>query len=485
MAAHGAPMTRLRRLKAIDDVKAEDVARLVTGTGARVLMLEPDGDIPGAHDMAEVGIGLHHVEVVRPTASTDLAPPPRPAHRIDASIIEDHLPNGLTVWLAPDSSAFSIAARVVMPLDVGNGSTRDLATQAAGFLRAQAVSDTDAVRTVRWYQSVGVPVKWMVGETAAVFGVDGFALFGDWHVWNLAWTLVDGTYPPWLDSLAGSQRPATDDPPDALTVLARRLRGDTAADSPVFASRDQLAQFRASHFDPARATLIVTGNFDVEAMRREIRTLFGRWKSSGVKPAPPTVTHASPGFVAVPVVHSATLDIAIGFAGSTGAPAADAVLGEILSDRLRTIREGLGISYGVHAVIDRDVILHGSVEPGYAAEAAKAMLDVIKSVRDGDPAFVADFVAARKRVLAAALAEFSGPSAHAGELVRAAIEGHGLGELDRTVEEIRTVSIDDVRRIAEHDLHPEGMIVVVRGRSDAIKAAMSAFGAAGFDTVTR
>jgi hypothetical protein len=139
----------------------------------------------------------------------------------------------------------------------------------------------------------------------------------------------------------------------------------------------------------------------------------------------------------------------------------------------------------VDAAIDRDVILRGAVEPAYAAEAAKAMLDVITNVRDGDAAFVADFVRARKRVLAMALAESTGASARAHELERAAIGGHGLGELDRAIEEIRTVSIDDVRRIAARDLRPDHMIAVVRGDQAAIKAAMTAFGAVGFDTVTR
>jgi hypothetical protein len=489
LAARGERMTRFRRLMAIDAVTADAVTRWVTGKGERVLMLEPDGDVGGAHDLAEVTAGLHHVEVVRPDDSTDLAPPPAPARRVDASIVEDHLPNGLTVWLAPDPSAISVDARVVVPFDIGQGAARDLATQAVLFLQPYVVEGTDDAKTVHWYRSVGARVLVDLPDRAAVFRISGPALFGDWHVWNLAWTLVDGIYPNQLDNYAGiSTTLAGAEAPDAFTVLMRRLRGETAAHKLVIASRDQLQQFRQAHFDPAHATLIVAGNFDVAAMQREIRGLFGRWKSAGTPAAPPASAKAAPGFVAVPVLHSAALEIAVGFAGEPTAPseaAARAVLSELVNDRLSVIRESLGISYGMQATVSRDVMLGGGVEPSYATEAAHAMLDAIKNLRDGDPAFVADFVSARKHVLATALAESTGASARAHELQRAAIDGKGIGELDRRIEAIRTVSIDDVRRIAARDLQTDHMIVVVRGETEAIKDAMAAFGAAGFETVTR
>ena len=80
---------------------------------------------------------------------------------------------------------------------------------------------------------------------------------------------------------------------------------------------------------------------------------------------------------------------------------ARAVLNEILRDRLRVIREGLGISYGVRAhSIDEAVLVMGSIDPAYAAEAARAIVAELAYVRSEDPGFALDFSRARKRVLA-------------------------------------------------------------------------------------
>ncbi len=128
--------------------------------------------------------------------------------------------------------------------------------------------------------------------------------------------------------------------------------------------------------------MIVTGKFDVPAMRKEIETLFGRWRG-GKKVARQVETPPGPrirSFVAIPA-SSTTIDIAIAFAPGKATRSeriARAVLNELLDDRLRVIREELGVSYGVSAMVDdASVIVGGSVEPAFAKDAATAMMTEI------------------------------------------------------------------------------------------------------------
>jgi predicted Zn-dependent peptidase len=165
--------------------------------------------------------------------------------------------------------------------------------------------------------------------------------------------------------------------------------------------------------------------------------------------------------------------------------AARAVLGELIEERVRLLRERLGISYGVSAYVGPAVLVGGAVEPAYAAPAVRSLLDAIAAVRAGDPQLAADFARARKRVLARRLAEPLGASARASELHRAATTDQGLGALDTEIDAVRNVDLDAVRAIAQRDMRPENMIAVVRGDPDAAKAALAAFGASSFDTVTR
>jgi predicted Zn-dependent peptidase len=302
---------------------------------------------------------------------------------------------------------------------------------------------------------------------------------------------VFGAYPAFIDDYAGKKLlPKEAEPPPTEEVLARRLGIEPPIDTIGLVSRATLETFRAHSYVPARATLIVSGNFDLAKMRHEVRTLFSQWHSADAASAlPPSMPVAQPGFVAIPVLHANTLGIAIGFASAQRTSHADdaarAVLIQIISERLRVVRESLGASYGMFSTYNGGVVVGGDVEPAYAAEAAHAILDALAHVREGDAAFVADFVSARKYVLARALAQPLGASARAAQLQRAVEAGHGVGDLDAETEAIRTLDIKTVRDVAARELKPERMITVVRGTPDAIRAALAAFGATAFDTVTR
>jgi zinc protease len=303
-------------------------------------------------------------------------------------------------------------------------------------------------------------------------------------VWNLAWTVLHGTYPAQLDTLSRS----SDDPKikarsrtSALSVARQRLSGasDPARELIVHPAK-VLEKFRRSAYRPERSTLIVAGKFDVAAMRAQIESLFGTWRGADNKEfagvaRDPAGSVASN--VVLPADDARTVEIAIVFPMNAGDQPTRDVLAEILDERLRVIREGLGVSYGVDANSDRtSLVIHGSVEPAHAAVAAGAIAVEIERLRTWEASVVEDFARARKRLLVRALARPAGAANRASELERIAVAGEPVDALGRSVEAIQTMTIDEVKRLAEATLGSGRRIVVARGSARAAEAAVRATG---------
>ena len=301
---------------------------------------------------------------------------------------------------------------------------------------------------------------------------------------HLAWTVLHGSYPRGIDRPrrrdAEAPRPPRE-PPAALAVLLPRLAGEPA-DRPTRASRAELERFRRSAYRPESSTLIVVGKFDPSAMRKEIEALFGGWRGGPrgrfeASPASPRIRS----FVAIPAKDATSVELAVAFAPTGMAVRSErvarAVLDEILRDRLRVIREGLGISYGIHAQVDDDsVIIAGGVEPAFAADAARAIMAEVARVREGGPEIDADFARARRRVLARALARPLGPSVRADALARIAIEGRSISDLGVELEEIQKLDLATFRRLAARELRTDLMLAAVRGDGD-LELVLRALGA--------
>lgn len=486
LAARGEPLTRYRAIRQIDEVTTEGLAHWIAGAPARLVVMVPDSNTANLHSLAELKTELHHLDLVHPDTAVDLAPPTVPA-RPHADITTDTLTNGLHVVYAPDPKAIGVDARVVMPFDPGSGKDLVVAFEAATELQPQPVNGDD-LRILRWYATVGVPVDPSVTLQATTMSVSGLALFGDWHVWNLARSVVSGGYPEVVDAFVGQRvAPDTRATPTANEVIANRLGVLPDRDQITYVSRDTLDRFRATHYDPRHATLIVAGNFDLAAMRREVTTLFSPWHAGTFAAAPPAKPTVRPGFVAIPTLHANTLEIEIAFAPSSRGhadEAARAVLQEMINARLRTVRESLGASYGVYAEVTNDYIMAGgSIEPAYAADGARAISAALNSIRATDKTFDADFAAARKRVLSNVLGQPLGASARARQLQRAVEASRSPTDLDAEIEAVRTLDVATVRTLAARELVPDRMVTVVRGDADPVKAALTAFGATAFDTV--
>ncbi|MCA9678378.1 MAG: insulinase family protein, partial [Myxococcales bacterium] len=329
------------------------------GTDGRLVVAPPSRE----HDLQLWRAPVDPGEATRPIAQGRT--------RVQAPVTRYDLDNGLHVVLSPDLASPIVDARLIYP--VGNAADPaarpGLASLAASLFDHSYSREYDPSdrRMFAWVLSLGAQESASVTETTTTFRSMGLATFADWHVWRLFWLMGYGEYDR-SDLAALRKRLA--DTRDAELATANRLLLEHlfGADHPYARSRtdlaatrkitvDELQAFRAAHYLPNGATLVVTGKFDLAKMKQEIQELFGGWRDTApaavAAVAPPTL----PAHAAWLGVRNRAEDDDAAQAGLTVAfatasrphedRAARLILADILQDRARVVREGQGTSYGV------------------------------------------------------------------------------------------------------------------------------------------
>lgn len=421
--------------------------------------------------------------------------------RIGYPVVDEQLANGMRILLAPDLDSPIVVARLQFPAGSASepADRRGLATAAAYLLD----HDTDArykakdVYLLEWVLGLGTELDTWVDETTTTFGATGLAQHADWHVWRLFWLLDQGRYDDDDVRKMHERFAAADDDERDIRdeALRERLFGAAhlysvsrmrSADVRKIGGRD-LADFRARRYKARGATLIVTGGFDVDKMRAQIVEFFGAWsdeeppETGRVPPIEPAV---GPSYVGVRDEEVSQPRLTVAFATRSDPEkdrAARLVLTEMLRDRTRILREGMGATYGVSigysAAAGGSVLrLDAALDPEKAGKAMKAILAEIETLRDGAADLREDFVRGRRRALAESLADSAGALDLASELAAIVHDGLPLDYFSRLSEAIGATTIEDVAALATRDLSADRMVVVLSGRGAVIDDALAAAG---------
>jgi predicted Zn-dependent peptidase len=150
------------------------------------------------------------------------------------------------------------------------------------------------------------------------------------------------------------------------------------------------------------------------------------------------------------------------------------VLAAMLDDRMRIVREGMGVSYGVHgSASTRYLRIAGNVNSAHAPHAIAVIDTELSRLRAGGPELAADFARARRLVLGRTLADPAGASQLANELTDLALRSAPLDEPLALADTIRTLTLADLATAAD-ELAPERRIVIVRGPRARVEAAYDA-----------
>jgi zinc protease len=162
--------------------------------------------------------------------------------------------------------------------------------------------------------------------------------------------------------------------------------------------------------------------------------------------------------------------------------AARLVLREMVRDRLRIVREGMGASYGVEASYSAGTgggvfSVESELDPMRAPKAAAAILSELEALRTQAGAMAEDFVRARRRALARALADAAGATAVADELEYDVRSGVPLDQIDQLALAISKLTPTDVATVAAADLDLRHRVVSISATPERLDGVMTVLGA--------
>ncbi len=497
------------RLRAVDAITAQALVDHATSLfdpeGAHVAQILPSGHAKAAAS-AITSVGGRTYDLVPwrfevdPTEATRPLAMPRNAARLE---VEDYrFTNGLRVLLFLDPTSPIIDARMVYPV----GTIDDLPGQpgVASFAARMLDHDLDrdypgaTVDRLNWAFGIGTQIDVDVDDNATVFSAGGMAVFGDWHVWRLSWLLDQGVYPPKdLTAVRTRLRTLGDDEqsPSALAFRTRLFGAGHPYAAPAATveqlaaiTRGQLGSWRDHHYVPSGATLIVTGGFDKTAMHRALGELFGHWgkRSPPARAAVPAPRPApGPSWMGVRIPTATQVKLYVSFAARSqpGADrAARVVLTEMVIDRLRIVREGLGASYGVNAgyaggTAGTALGITTALDPARAPEAAVAVTKELAALQRDAGAQAEAFARARRRVLARLLATSRDATTVADELEWSVRNQVGVDQLQALPAAVANLTLADITAVAASDLDPTRMVVSVDGQGEPVAATLTALGA--------
>jgi zinc protease len=484
-------------------------AELHTRDTARILRLAPPADRDRAGHLKLTG-ALAELDTPSDTIPVDAREAERPialaADARPSGLRERRLANGLRVIMLANAHQPVFEARMVFPV----GATaelegkRELPGEAAALLqhdwdRERELTPLEQV-TVTWVSRVGPMVQHWVDDATTTFSVSGFSLFADAELWRMHWLLDNGIFDPIQVArfpgrvAAEARRHDEDRVRDQL--LRRTLFGadhpyarDNRIDVRVAAAkaitRADLGKFRDAFYRAHGATLILVGNFDPDAMDRQIDDLFGPWSAA---PAPATAAipamrpPSQPTWLTMTDPEENQVRATLVFPAASprkDTRGARAILGPMLNAHLNQVRKRFGASYGVYASYQLTLAgdyLHidGELDAARAGDALGLIQRALDSLRTGGPALARQFVLARRAALAGALADPMRSSVAADRIERAVSLGLPADAAQRLPAEIAATTLQDVQALIAQDLDPAHLIGIVSGQPGEVDKALAA-----------
>ncbi|MBK9037329.1 MAG: insulinase family protein [Myxococcales bacterium] len=497
------------RMRATDALTGNDLVayakEVFDPAHMHVAKVLPSGK-PGVSVRRTVAAAEHEYDLPAWRTAVDPAaadrPEPLPPTQPKVDVDEVRLTNGLRVLIYSEPTSAGFEARLIFPRGRIDEPTdqRGVADAAAGLLNHDfdRTFPAQTVETINWALRLGTQLSADAAEDVTVFSSRGLAMFGDWHLWRLAWLIDQGVYSgdvikAWRREL----REATDrDASPSGLAFHQRLYGvghPYALPPPSLADvaqlgAGQLRSWRSRYLGLDGATLIVSGGFDRAAMRQHVIDLFGaigkhtpppRGDVPEAKPAP------GPSWIGTRKPGDAQVGLYVSFTATSardGDRWARAVLSAMIEDRLRLVREGMGASYGVSSGYDVGVAgstldIVTALDPARAPKAAAAVVAALAALRADPRTAAADFVRARRRLVSDALATATDVDSVADRLAWAVRHGGDLGQLDHVAADVAQVTLAQVAAVAQADLDPARMVVSVDGRVEPVTATLEALGA--------
>ncbi|HEY1811780.1 MAG TPA: insulinase family protein [Kofleriaceae bacterium] len=479
-----------QQVHAIGDVtytQAQEIADAALDLD-RATVIEIQPRAPGARSsLASLATLIH--QAGQPRLDVDPADARRPATAAGApdpmlGTRTRKLANGLTVVLLPMSSVPAVEVRLVLAV----GTADDPATQRGlAQVAARAIGIDVSRRSLAillTFFEAGGDLDVHVDSDRTTYAVDGIDMYLDYLLTGLAQELRPSSsealsralaaiprarvHPrnPWLSAIYGADHPYAAAPGVDIAEL----------------DAESVLDFRARHFTPDNATLVVAGGFDPNVANAWIDYLFSTWTGHASPRAAPRARVSPAALAQVRDGAQVGLEIVIGARPDAASRAAQLVAAEMVSELVADIRHQLGASYGVDAaLVERRLATHyeirGDIEAGRSVEAIGLIRDRLAELHGNSDDLARVFVRARARVIARLGSYRSGSAALATKVEQAVDLGRSFHADAATEGAVRALTLDRMTPVLG-DLDLTRAAIRMQGPRDVVTAAFSALGRA-------
>ena len=416
------------------------------------------------------------------------------------------LDNGLTVFLLEDHELPQISAvarinagEVYAPADkVG------LASITGSVMRTGGTASMTSDEINQTLENLGATVETSIGETSGSAYMNTLAEHADQVLSIFADILAHPVFAEDKIEQAKTQAKSSisrrnDEPQQiAFREFSQLVYGE---DSPYARvpqyytinaiSRDDLIRFHDRYVQPEGTLLSIYGDFDAEAMARQVRETFGQWKADAAyeRPTPPEPTaerERTVNFIPKEDVTQST--ILIGHLGEITMDNPDyfpvIVMNEVLSggftSRLfQRVRTDLGLAYAVFgnygAGYERPGLFRAGTftKSGSTIEAARVMLEEIERLKEAPPTDE-EVALAKDAYLNSFVFNFDAKREVLSRLMTYEYYGYPADFLNQTRRGVQDVTPEDVHRVAEKYLYPDQSDILVLGNESAFDEPVAA-----------
>ncbi len=252
-------------------------------------------------------------------------------------------------------------------------------------------------------------------------------------------------------------------------------------------TREDLLAFHKAYYTPANLILAVSGDFQTADMKARLEKAMTGWTSSGaaVPPVPQPHYAPVPGVYMVnkPDVNQARVSVGhIGIKRGNPDEFAVDMMNDILggsgftSRIMNRVRSDEGLAYSAGSTYVPGVYYEGLFRAYFqsksstTAQATQIVLDEISRIRK-EKVQAEELETVKNNAIEVFPRVFSTPAAVAGTFASDEFTGRAPGYWQTYRDNVRKVTGDDILRVAQRYLHPDGLVILVVGNvEDILKA---------------
>jgi zinc protease len=251
-------------------------------------------------------------------------------------------------------------------------------------------------------------------------------------------------------------------------------------------TRDDLLSFYQQHYRPDTTILTLVGNFDSAKVRSLLETQLASWQAKGQPPVAnyPQVQLPQKVVQLNPVIPGKAQ--AVTYLGYRGIDRKDPrfyaslvlnqiVGGDTLSSRLGTeIRDRQGLTYGIYSYFQAGLnpgpfLIQMQTSPEDTQKAIASTISLLKQIQDKGVTNT-EVASAKRSITSQYPVGLANPDELAQTILRNELYGLPPREIREFVNQVESVSLDQVNQAAKELLHPDNLIVVTAGPTVAASA---------------